>query len=223
MQASFEFEALLADGGASARVSAATAYDGAVSSLPRDPLENTDRLLIDGTNLLYAMSKGDGAGAAPPAALIGRLRGVIPANVGIELVFDGSPGPSMRGEKVAAGLIVRHAGRRSADELLRSLVDETRSVAGPQATAGLLIVSDDHDLRTSLRERGARTAGSAWLLGRLARGRLASPTVGNKRPARGAGGPPEDPDRPGWKPGRGATVKRGNPCRGRPSSGRMPP
>lgn len=218
---SFEFEASPADGGASAGVWAATAYDGAVSSLPRDPLENTDRLLIDGTNLLHAMSKGEGA--APPAALIGRLRGVIPATVGIELIFDGSPGPSMRGEKVAAGLIVRHAGRRSADELLRSLVDETRSVAGPQATAGLLIVSDDHDLRTSLRERGARTAGSAWLLGRLARGRLASPSVGNKRPARGAGGPPEDPDRAGWKPGRGATVKRGNPCRGRPSSGRMPP
>lgn len=202
-----------------------------MSSLPRDPLENTDRLLIDGTNLLHAMSRGDGAGPAPPAALIGRLRGVIPATVGIELIFDGSPGPSMRGEKVAAGLIVRHAGRRSADELLRSLVDETRSVAGPQATAGLLIVSDDHDLRISLRERGARTAGSAWLLGRLARGRLASPSVGNKRPARGAGAPgpggagaaPEDPDRPGWKPGRGATVKRGNPCRGRPSSGRMRP
>ena len=158
-----------------------------MSSLPRDPLDNTDRLLIDGTNLLYAMARGEGA--APPAALIGRLRGAIPATVGIELIFDGSPGPGMRGERVAAGLIVRHAGRRSADELLRSLVDETRATAGPQATAGLLIVSDDHDLRTSLRERGARTAGSAWLLGRLARGRLASPSVGNKRPARGAGAP----------------------------------
>ncbi|MGK2851103.1 MAG: hypothetical protein ACSLFN_09365 [Candidatus Limnocylindrales bacterium] len=203
-----------------------------MSSLPRDPLDNTDRLLVDGTNLLHAMAKGEGP--APAAALIGRLRGVIPATVGIELIFDGSPGMSMRGEKVAAGLIVRYAGRRSADELLRSLVDETRAVAGPQATAGLLIVSDDHALRASLRERGARTAGSAWLLGRMARGRLASPSVGNKRPARGAGAPgsgpsaghgphadADAPDRPGWKPGRGATVKRGNPRKGKASSGRI--
>lgn len=204
-----------------------------MSTLPRDPLEHTDRLLVDGTNLLHAMAKGEGP--APAAALIGRLRGVIPATVGIELIFDGSPGMSMRGEKVAAGLIVRYAGRRSADELLRSLVDETRAVAGPQATAGLLIVSDDHALRASLRERGARTAGSAWLLGRMARGRLASPSVGNKRPARGAGAPgsqsvpgsaaagrdPDGPERPGWKPGRGATVKRGNPRKGKASSGRI--
>lgn len=205
------------------------AYDASVSSLPRDPLDHTDRLLVDGTNLLHAMTKGEGP--APAAALIGRLRGVIPATVGIELIFDGSPGMSMRGEKVAAGLIVRYAGRRSADELLRSLVDETRAVAGPQATAGLLVVSDDHALRASLRERGARTAGSAWLLGRMSRGRLASPSVGNKRPARGAGAPGApshgaDPsgdasDRPGWKPGRGATVKRGNPRKGKGSSGRI--
>lgn len=209
---------------------APSAYDGAVSSLPRDPLEHTDRLLVDGTNLLHAMTKGEGP--APAAALVGRLRGVIPPSVGIELIFDGSPGMSMRGEKVAAGLIVRYAGRRSADELLRSLVDETRAVAGPQATAGLLIVSDDHALRASLRERGARTAGSAWLLGRMARGRLASPSVGNKRPARGASAPgsaagsradatDDSPDRPGWKPGRGATVKRGNPRKGKASSGRI--
>lgn len=204
-----------------------------MSSLPRDPLEHTDRLLVDGTNLLHAMARGLGTGAAPAAALVGRLRGVIPPSVGIELIFDGSPGMSMRGEKVAAGLIVRYAGRRSADELLRSLVDETRAVAGPQATAGLLIVSDDHALRASLRERGARTAGSAWLLGRMARGRLASPSVGNKRPARGAGAPgsaagagphpaaDDSPERPGWKPGRGATVKRGNPRKGKASSGRI--
>ena len=39
----------------------------------------------------------------------------------------------MRGERVASGLIVRHAGRRSADELLLSLVDETRATAGAAA------------------------------------------------------------------------------------------
>jgi len=203
-----------------------------VSTLPRDPLTGTDRLLIDGTNLLHALSRKPGA--APQAALIGRLRAIVPASVGIELVFDGAPDSGMRGERIAAGLIVRHAGRRTADDVLLSLVDETRAVAGAAATGALLVVSDDHALRASLRAKGARTAGSKWLLGRLERPKLSAPSVGNRRPARG--GPPHggqdkdgtasaaasDAARPRWKPGRGATTKKGNPRRGRPSSGSMP-
>lgn len=193
-----------------------------MTTLPSDPLTGTDRLLIDGTNLLHAMSRKPGA--APQAALIGRLRAIVPAYIGIELVFDGAPDSGMRGERIAAGLIVRHAGRRSADELLLSLVDETRATAGSAAAGALLVVSDDHALRASLRAKGARTAGSAWLLGRLERPKLSAPSVGNRRPARG--GSNDDtgstPDAPRWKPGRGATTKRGNPRRGRPSSGSMP-
>ncbi len=202
-----------------------------MAHLPRDPLTGTERLLIDGTNLLYAISRRPGA--APPAAIIGRLRGAIPAPIEIELVFDGSPDRGMRGERTAAGMSVRYAGRRSADELLRSLVDEGRSQIGSSGIAAWLVVSDDHALRASLRERGARTAGSGWLLGRLDRRALASPSVGNRRAARGgssgsgaasSGNPADgegdpDDDRVGWKPGRGATAKKGNPKRGRPSSG----
>jgi hypothetical protein len=196
-----------------------------VTTLPSDPLNGTDRLLIDGTNLLHVLSRKPGA--APQAALIGRLRAIVPASIGIELVFDGAPEPGMRGERVASGLLVRHAGRRSADDVLLSLVDETRATAGPAAAGALLVVSDDHALRAALRTKGARTAGSAWLLGRLDRPRLSAPSVGNRRPARG--GPGEDrssadgaADGPRWKPGRGATTKKGNPRRGRPSSGSMP-
>jgi hypothetical protein len=193
-----------------------------VTTLPRDPLTGTDRLLIDGTNLLHVLSRKPGA--APQAALIGRLRAIVPAAIGIELVFDGSPDAGMRGERVASGLIVRHAGRRSADEVLLSLVDETRATAGAAATGALLVVSDDHALRASLRSKGARTAGSAWLLGRLERPKLSSPSVGNRRPPAGRmpeeRDPATEPSR--WKPGRGATTKRGNPRRGRPSSGSMP-
>ena len=204
------------------------AYDGGMTSLPRDPLTGTDRLLIDGTNLLHVLTRR--SGPAPQAALIGRLRAIVPPSIGIELVFDGAPERGMRGERVAAGLLVRHAGRRTADELLLALVDEARAAVGAEATAGLLVVSDDHDLRAKLRAKGARTAGSAWLLGRLERPRLAAPSVGNRRPPAGGGpgggrpGPStgDDPDRPGWKPGRGATTKRGNPRRRRPSSGSMP-
>jgi hypothetical protein len=193
-----------------------------VTTLPRDPLTGTDRLLIDGTNLLHALSRKPGA--APQAALIGRLRAIVPAAIGIELVFDGAPDPGMRGERVASGLIVRHAGRRSADEVLLSLVDETRAVAGAAATGALLVVSDDHALRASLRAKGARTAGSAWLLGRLERPKLSAPSVGNRRPAKGRANEERDPatEPSRWKPGRGATTKRGNPRRGRPSSGSMP-
>jgi hypothetical protein len=210
-----------------------------VTTLPRDPLTDTHRLLIDGSNLLHALSRRrptssgsagqtvpDGPKTMPAAALIGRIRGIIPPSIGIELIFDGMPDRGMRGERVAAGLIVRHSGRRTADELLLSLVDEARGVAGAEAAAGLLVVSDDRALRNALHLRGARTAGCTWLLGRLDRPKLAAPSVGNRRPPKpsGAGSSAhgsDDEDRVGWTPGRGATRKRGNPHRGKPSSGTM--
>lgn len=198
----------------------------------RNPLANTYRLLVDGTNLLHSMSRSPGA--APAAALVGRLRAVVPGSVAIELVFDGPAERGMRGERIAAGTLVRYGGQRSADAVILSLVDEVRLVDGPDGTAGLLVVTDDRDLKYGARMRGARTAGSAWLLGRLGSGRLSSASIGNPRPPRdprastaggpepgGSGGPPAsmsdgDPaetDRVGWRPGRGATTKRGNPRR----------
>jgi hypothetical protein len=189
----------------------------------RDPLTGTDRLILDGSNLLHALARR--SGPAPPAALIGRLRAAIPAPVTVELVFDGVPETGLRGERIAAGLIVRYSGRRSADEVLVDMVDQARAHAGATGAVAILVVTDDRDLRTALHARGARTAGTAWLLGRLDRPRLAAPSVGNRRPPSplSTGGEPEADvdDRPRWKPGRGATVKRGNPRRGRPSSGSM--
>jgi hypothetical protein len=190
----------------------------------RDPLAATDRLLVDGSNLLHAMREGPGS--EPPSAVIGRLRGVVPANVGIELVLDGTPDPGMRGSRIASGLIVRHAGRRSADALLLALVDEARRATGERhdAVDNILVVTDDRELREQLRRRGARTAGTRWLIGRLDRRRVESPGTGNRR-----GPTPQsvadtsaaaDPDdRTGWKPGRGATVKRGNPWKRRRNTG----
>ena len=197
----------------------------------RDPLAATRRLLVDGTNLLHALSRT--SGAAPPAALVGRLRGVIPAATAIELVFDGPAERGLRNERIASGVRVRYGGARTADAVILSLIDDVRLLDGADGTATLLVVTDDRDLRHGSRLRGARTAGSAWLLGRLDARRLASPSVGNPRPARpprpvgvGAGndGDPLETDRRGWKPGRGATTKHGNPKRaprtGR--TGRMP-
>jgi hypothetical protein len=152
----------------------------------RNPLAATQRLLVDGTNLLHSMSRS--GGAAPPAALVGRLRAVVPAQVAIELIFDGPPERGLRGERIAAGTSVRYGGARTADAVILALVDDVRLVDGPDGTAGLLIVTDDRDLRHGARMRGARTAGSAWLLGRLGSGRLSSPSIGNPRPPRPVAG-----------------------------------
>ena len=213
-----------------------------MASMPqpdRDPLAATRRLLIDGNNLLHAISKASGGtGAAPPAALIGRLRGAIPARVTIELVFDGPAERGLRNERIASGVVIRYSGGRTADSLILTMVEDVRVVEGAEGTATLLVVTDDRDLRHGTRLRGARTAGSTWLLGRLGSGRLASPSIGNPRPPRpskattGATGGGADrgadddaDDRPGWTPGRGATTKKGNPRKapkgGR--TGRMPP
>jgi hypothetical protein len=186
----------------------------------RDPLAATRRLLIDGSNLLHALSRT--SGAAPPAALIGRIRGAVPAAVAIELVFDGPAERGLRNERIASGLTVRYSGPRTGDAVIIGLIDDVRLLDGADGTATLLVVTDDRDLRHGSRLRGARTAGSAWLLGRLDARRLSSPSVGNPRAARGVrpvsaasqiDGDPAEMDRPGWKPGRGATTKRGNPRR----------
>ena len=140
-------------------------------------------------------------------------------------MFDGPAERGLRNERIASGLTVRYSGARTGDAVIIGLVDDVRLVDGADGTATLLVVTDDRDLRHGSRLRGARTAGSAWLLGRLDARRLSSPSVGNPRPARLAhgarpvsaasqiDGDPAEMDRFGWKPGRGATTKRGNPKR----------
>ena len=110
------------------------------------------------------------------------------------------------------------------------MIEDVRLLDGAEGTATLLVVTDDRDLRHGSRLRGARTAGSAWLLGRLGSGRLASPSIGNPRPARphrtaaaapranSSDGDPEEEAQARWSPGRGATTKKGN-ARRAPRSG----
>jgi rRNA-processing protein FCF1 len=179
----------------------------------RSPLQGTDRLIVDGTNMLYRMAGNRGT-AAPPAALVGRLRAVIPPAVTIELVFDGMA-HGIKG-RVAQQMFVRYSGRRTGDELvleLAGLDDE-----------GVLVITDDRGLRGALQVRGVRTAPLALLISRLALPALSSPSAGNRRPPIGAGraaggvaaggaaggpGASDDDERTGWKPGRGATTKTG--------------
>ena len=183
----------------------------------RDPLAHTDRLIVDGSNLLPALARR--GGAVPAAALIGRLRAAIPPTTAVELVFDGAPDPGLRGERIASGVVVRHSGRRTADDVIADTVESI----GRATAERLLIVTDDRELGGAVRARGAKTAGTAWLIGRLDRPRLASPSIGNRRPPPTPPATADDPDRDPWQPGRGATTKRGNPRRRRRSSGSMPP
>jgi rRNA-processing protein FCF1 len=179
---------------------------------PRTPLDGTERLVIDGTNLLYHMGNGT---AAPPAAIIGRLRAAIPATVNIDLVFDGMA-HGVKG-RVAQGMQVRYGGRHSADQAILELADEAATAAGggPAATARVLVVTNDRELRFRLESRGVRTVPLVWLTNRLDMPKLSSPAAGNRRPTLGAGRPAtqpgavEEPERAGWKPGRGATSKTG--------------
>jgi hypothetical protein len=191
-----------------------------------DPLIATSTLVVDGSNLLHAIRRG--GTPLPPAALIGRLRAVIPAETAIELFLDGAPEPGMRRQRVAAGLTVRYAAPVSADAAILARLERL----DPVAADGILVVTDDRDLRHALERRGARTARTHWMLARLARVPLSAPATGNPRPRRGGGtadgpagapgggrgasggpgaGDEEDANR--WRPGRGATAKRGNPKR----------
>jgi len=165
----------------------------------------TERLLIDGTNLLYAIRRGPFP--APAATLIGRLRGVIEPTVRIELVFDGPQDRGLSDSRIASGLTVKYSGRISADSLIAQMVLE----ASKPAT--LLIVTDDAELATEVRRRGGRTARTVWLTGRLDRSRLASPSIGRPKPPPPSDSSPADGDAAettGWRPGRGATAKKGN-------------
>ena len=212
----------------------------------RHVLEGVERLVVDGTNVLHALRRS--ASPAPPAALIGRLRSLVPPGVAVIVVLDGSPGHGLVTRQVTSGVQVRYAGRSSADEAIVALLE--RDFA--DSTVGTLVVTDDIELSGAVRRTGARTVRNGWLVARIDRQRLASPSVGRPStptPAaerhggapgtgtsreigagRGRGGGPvalSGPDSEGagrdeaprWEPGRGATKKRGNPKR-RPTTGR---
>jgi rRNA-processing protein FCF1 len=177
---------------------------------PPDPLAGVTRLLVDGSNLLHALGRADGP--LPPAAVVGRLRALVPAGVQATVVLDGTPAPGAIDRRLTSGIEVRYSGRRPADALLVELAR--------MAPEGTLVVTNDNELATSLRRFGARTVRTGWMADRLARQRLEAPAAGRPkppldRPAETTGD--EDPPRPGWNPGRGATKKTGNPKRGRPS------
>ncbi|HEY3334398.1 MAG TPA: hypothetical protein VGK16_04100 [Candidatus Limnocylindrales bacterium] len=185
---------------------------------PNSPFYGTDRLIVDGTNLLFRLG---GAGrAAPPAAVIGKLRAAVPKETSIDLVFDGV-GHGVFG-RLAEGMYVRYSGRREADDVILDLVGDALMEAGGGPTAGatVLVVSNDRELRERILAKGSRTVPLQWLIERMGVPVLQAPAAGNRRAPGGPGQAPggngpnaagREDDRPGWKPGRGATSKTGTP------------
>lgn len=182
------------------------------------PFDGTDRLVIDGTNLLYRLGAGAG-GPAPASAIVGRIRAAVPLPIVIDLVFDGV-GHGVYG-RLAQKMAVRYSGRRTGDETILDLVSEAAlQGAGPAATDRVLVVTNDRGLRDLLAAKGARTAPLQWLIAKLdvpapahrqpgsGGGTPRAASIGQGRPTGGRGAAGGD-DRPGWKPGRGATAKIG--------------
>jgi hypothetical protein len=184
-------------------------------------LEGIERLVVDGNNVLFALRRSPTP--LPAAALIGRLRAIVPPSVAVVVVLDGAPEHGLVSRRVASGVEVRYAGRISADEVIARLVEQSY----PDRGLGTLVVTDDIELSNSIRRAGGRTVGNRWLIGRLESQRLSAPAIGRPAPPTPSGASPDSrpdsdsdaPEAPRWSPGRGATRKRGNPRR-RPASGR---
>ena len=184
------------------------------------PFDGTEKVIIDGTNLLFRLGSGAGD-PAPASAIVGRIRGAVPAAIAIDLVFDGM-GHGVYG-RLAQKMAVRYSGRRPADDVILDLTSESAMQHGGAAASDkVLVVTTDRGLRDLLAAKGARTAPLQWLIGKLdvpaptslpGQGRRPSIGVG-RAPARGPGGTgaaKDDDKRMPWKPGRGATSKTGAP------------
>lgn len=133
-------------------------------------MAGVERVYIDGSNLVHALARGRGVAPAPPSAIIARIRAAFPPSVVVDLVFDGPPTGGVKG-RLATGLRVGYSGRVSADQVIDDGVAAQLAADGPAGTWGILVITDDRGLREAVGSKGARTAGTAWLAGRI--GRLA--------------------------------------------------
>lgn len=175
-------------------------------------LGGTVVLLIDGNNLLHRV-----AGSVEPGAqrlLLARLRSGIPATLATVLMLDGhADSGTNRTEKVGRGLEIRHSGAMSADDAILRLIDRYP----PSERAGITVVSDDRRFTDRARHLGAHTQRLAWLESVTGMPGSKGAAIGARRARADAGHPSAEQgttdDREPWRPGRGATRKRGNPRR----------
>jgi len=179
-------------------------------------LDDVELILLDGNNMLHRAygSVDDTA----QRSLLAQLRQAFPAPIKAILVLDGHPAPgSPPRQRISGSLEVRHAGSSNADDAIMQLL-----TARPYAArARTVMVSDDRSLTERARSAGGRTQRLGWLQALIAQppGRAGGAIGRAGRPPRPPEQPTADEEREAWRPGRGATRKRGNPKRGR-SDGR---
>lgn len=179
-------------------------------------LDDLDLLLIDGDNLLHDVRGARDEGGV--AWLLPRLSGWRPPHLRIVIGLDGHPAPGEANRKKATrGIEFHHSGRRSADDMLIDLL-KAQPFTGRSRTA---IVTRDRGLQARAGRTGGQTRSVDWLMRQV----TGSPTKGRSdRPAGIGQGKPNvqphyDPydddieDGASWRPGRGATKKKGNPKR----------
>ena len=174
----------------------------------RAALAGIELLLVDGDNLLHeARGRRDEGGVA---WLLPRLSRWRPESLRIVVALDGHPAPGeSRRRRAARGVEFQYSGSRTADDLLIDLVS-----AQPYASrARSAVVTGDRALADRARRAGALTRTVGWLVSHLDRSAGSAP--GASMPAHGPDiptrGPQEEPS--GWRSGRGATRKTGNPHR----------
>jgi hypothetical protein len=127
----------------------------------------TNRVLIDGRNVQFALARGAGGGALPTTALIARLRAAFSPPIEVELILDGHPGGSPTG-RIAPSFTVSYSRHATADQVIGDRVAEALRALGPAGAWSVIVVTDDRAVRDHARSNGARVEGTAWLAGRLA-------------------------------------------------------
>ena len=134
------------------------------------------RLLVDGRNLQGAMSRASVAGAVPDRALVAAVLAAAPPDAITELVLDGYPSGGVVG-RVGPRFRLEFTKSLTADQRIANLVEAAAVELGPIGIDGVLVVSDDREVRDQARRHGARVEGTAWLLARMGRG----PSIGRSR------------------------------------------
>ncbi len=152
-------------------------------------------LLVDGDNLLHDVRGGRDDGGV--AWLLPRLARWRPPDLRIVVALDGHPahGDASR-RRAARGVEFHHAGGRSD----RGLAERARRNGGLARPVTWLMACLEEASPAPGRDQARPAAGS----------------IARTKPLRGAPAPStaDEAEPAPWRPGRGATRKRGNPRRG---------
>ena len=181
-------------------------------------VDELDLLLIDGDNLLHGVRGSRDEGGV--AWLLPRLSGWRPEHLRIVVGLDGHPPPGEGSRtRVTRGIEFHHSRSRSADDMLvELLLDQPYSTRSRCA-----VVTADRGLQARAARAGGVTRSIDWLMrevaGTPAKGgpsRDKPVTIGQGKPPPRPASEPASPavdERESWRPGRGATTKKGNPKR----------